>query len=51
MYTDRGNYRHHMKQHENQLGVKLTFNGEERRLMRLRLLTAEQALKGDIDNS
>ncbi|XP_063703809.1 zinc finger protein 235-like [Culicoides brevitarsis] len=47
-YKDRGNYRHHMKQHESQMGVKLTFNHEERRLMKLKVLTAEQALKSGI---
>uniref|UniRef100_A0A336K6A2 CSON010192 protein n=1 Tax=Culicoides sonorensis TaxID=179676 RepID=A0A336K6A2_CULSO len=50
MFTDRGNYRHHMKQHESQLGIKLTFNHEERRLMRLKVLTAEQALKGGLND-
>lgn len=69
MFSDRGNYRHHMKQvnnllffkkisflnskyqqHESQMGVKLTFNHEERRLMRLKVLTAEQALKGGLND-
>uniref|UniRef100_A0A336MSR4 CSON006205 protein n=1 Tax=Culicoides sonorensis TaxID=179676 RepID=A0A336MSR4_CULSO len=46
MFTDRGNFRHHMKQHENQLGIKLTLNNEDRRLIKLRVITEEQALRG-----
>lgn len=38
------------KQHESQMGIKLTFNHEERRLMRLKVLTAEQALKGGLND-
>lgn len=45
--TDRGNFRHHMKQHENQLGVKLTLNHEDRRLVKLKVITEEQALRGE----
>lgn len=46
-FTDRGNFRHHMKQHENQLGVKLTLNHEDRRLIKLKVITEEQALRGE----
>ncbi|XP_063709371.1 zinc finger protein 808-like [Culicoides brevitarsis] len=45
--TDRGNFRHHMKQHESQLGMKLTLNQEDRRLVKLRVITEEQALRGE----
>lgn len=44
-FADRGNYRVHMKQHERELGLKLTFTPEERRLMKLNVLQPDQMLE------
>lgn len=44
MYTDRGNFRHHMQQHEKHLGIRLTYTQEERRLMKMNLLSPQETL-------
>lgn len=43
-FADRGNHRVHMKNHEREMGIKLTFTPEERRLMKLNVLAAGQLL-------
>uniref|UniRef100_A0A336LXG9 CSON005091 protein n=1 Tax=Culicoides sonorensis TaxID=179676 RepID=A0A336LXG9_CULSO len=43
-FSDRGHHRSHMKQHESQLGIKLTLNPEERRLVKLKLVKPEELI-------
>lgn len=44
-FGDRSNHRSHMKQHESQMGIKLTLNFEERRLVYHKVLDKKQLIE------